>query len=176
MNCYLKPFAVVFCFCLTGCVSNYQAKSDSTAEFTLYRSMAHLGNASNQEYTAFRDASCLTSQGSGRLAYLFRHTANEKSIEVDASAPIYLLANTTLYGTTKPKMGEYNITEDYCANFLSFTPGVGRQYDVKQEGSLTTCRLTVIDRATGAAPLDIRILDAMPCRQAWRSKSRADGQ
>ena len=161
---------LIFCLALTGCVSSYKpnAPTASSASFTLVRGSTHLGAKSLQEYEAYQDARCTPVPGTGRLAALLTYASQRKSVQVDATRPIYVLARTSLHGTAPRRSDDdlsirFYLTTDSCSNLVSFTPQPSRQYEITQEATTTNCSVTVIDIATNSPPDDIKVEDARTC-------------
>jgi len=168
-----RPTLAIIClslsgFALAGCVSYYDAMSPSLATFRFSRGSMELGAKSNQEYSAYKDASCTPQPGTGRLAYLLTYLSKQKEAQVAAGSPIYLLATTALYGAAPSDSYDvaFNLTRDSCSNLVRFVPLRNHQYRLMQEASGHACSLTIIDDASNEPPPDLQELDARACSVA----------
>ncbi|MGJ7901434.1 hypothetical protein [Lysobacter sp. 1R34A] len=152
---------------LSGCgVGYYKSNAGTgTAQLSLTRGAMHLGGRSLQVYSAYRDAHCTDSSGSGRLAAMLTYTAPRKAATVDAGQRLYLAAGLHDYGVTdSPPRGPgafYDgpgmyLVQGTCLNLISFIPQPRHEYDVVQERvGAGSCELRVVDRDTGAPPPDL---------------------
>jgi hypothetical protein len=155
---------------LSGCGVGYYkpniSKSNAgTAQLSLSRGAMHLGGRSLQVYSAYRDAHCTDSSGSGRLAAMLTYTAPHKTATVDAGQRLYLAAGLHDYGVTNsPPRGPgtfYDgpglyLVQGTCLNLVSFIPQSQHEYQVVQEEiGARACELRVVDRSTGAPPPDL---------------------
>jgi len=77
----------------------------------------------------------------------------EKARPVPAGASINLLAQTLI---NSDGGSPYAVTSNYCAASVTFTPRPGADYSVIQRAIRgVSCNVEIVDRATGAPPLDL---------------------
>lgn len=160
---------------LSGCgVGYYKSNAGAgTAQLNLVRGAMHLGGRSLQVYSAYRDAQCTDTSGTGRLAAMLTYTTLRKAATVDAGQRLYLAAGLHGYGvTSSPPRGPgtfYDgpgmyLVQGTCLNLLSFVPQPQHDYEIVQEEiGARACELRVVDRGTGAPPPDLAKEDPSLC-------------
>jgi hypothetical protein len=120
-----------------------------------------LGSATVQEYRigASRD------QAQARTARIFTWAHKDpRSLLLPVGQPVHAFAELRGY------WGAPGITHNgsnTCLNISVFTPQPGARYDVMQVGEPTiTCRLQIIDMATGAPPAGLEVITFPPDKPA----------
>lgn len=150
--------ALVLTPSLGGCVSTYvqPVESPDVAHVTYNRMPGLSGFGHIQTLILADGPMCDTIQQLDSFSPISSNFGKitERQVLLPGGARTWLVALTTAAGG----MG-YGSS---CKNMVSFTPARGGRYQVTHFFEAQSCRMEVIDSATGAAPADLQFHAALP--------------
>lgn len=87
------------------------------------------------------------------------HWLSKSELQFQVAADRRLVLDTTTrFFNTSGGANSVVITNRPCEDIAAFIPQQGRVYAVRHVASLSGCHLTIVDKATGAPPPDLRML------------------
>lgn len=169
----MKPIGLFWAalplICVTAsCVTYYEEPAAGIADaatvsfFKAYDRQKFFMNEVGQDFAVVDDEQCANAR---RIAFFTGITADSEVRRVTANVPLHFYSETSRHNVgLSDGLGVGVTSVSRCAFMATFTPRPGQNYSVALRMSdFSSCKLEVIEKNSGQAPDDLRVIDDFTC-------------
>jgi len=156
----MKYIGFLMLIALSGCVTKYKEPlTNNTATIELNHLIkngyTYLSKAPSMECEFDKDESM------GRAGDMI-NASKQHLVKVEASENLILSVLTSVSGMVS--VAPYTFQKQYCLNYINFIPELNHTYSIHQNMPINgVCEVTVIDKATGAPPKNLKSVNKSIC-------------